>query len=312
MKKFLRVVVRCAYLAVIGVLLGIIVRPLIPVRHGPIDPETQVFVESLLQGRSGVIAVLALEDGRLRAVAAAPAYSNQYTSVVYRPGSLMKLVTAAAALESGAVATGAVFECLGECPVGSDTIKCWRRSGHGRIALEEAMVQKCECYFAQAALECGYARLRETAATLGVTGFTGGAANSDLHTVLTANGRDGILVSPGQMLGLAVRIAREDAKAFKPSTVSFLKKTMREHVASQRGTGKRAQSDHVTVAAFTGCQPRGEGRDAWIIGFVPFEKPRYAFVIMIETTLSCGRTAAPLGKLLAEYLCRKEPEKQTP
>ena len=54
-------------------------------------------------------------------------------------------------------------------------------------------------------------------------------------------------------------------------------------VEDEKGTGRRARSQTVRLAIKTGTAGSpASGLDAIIIGFFPFEKPRYAFAFRLE------------------------------
>lgn len=82
------------------------------------------------------------------------------------PGSIYKLVTAAAALENKAVRKGERFHCDGE--YGKYGLSCWKHGGHGDITLEEGIAQSCNIVFATIAERLQAEQLDRTAAALGV------------------------------------------------------------------------------------------------------------------------------------------------
>jgi stage V sporulation protein D (sporulation-specific penicillin-binding protein) len=59
------------------------------------------------------------------------AWSNKAISETYEPGSTFKIITVAAALESGAADMSDTFSCHGYHEVGGWRIKCHKVSGHG-------------------------------------------------------------------------------------------------------------------------------------------------------------------------------------
>lgn len=82
------------------------------------------------------------------------------------PGSIYKLVTAAAALENKVVRNGEKFHCDGE--YGKYGLSCWLHGGHGEITLEEGLAQSCNIVFATIAERLRAEQLDRTAAALGV------------------------------------------------------------------------------------------------------------------------------------------------
>ncbi len=82
------------------------------------------------------------------------------------PGSIYKLVTAAAAMENGVVRKGEKFHCDGE--YGRYGLSCWKHGGHGDITLEEGIAQSCNIVFATIAERLRAEQLERTAVALGV------------------------------------------------------------------------------------------------------------------------------------------------
>ena len=75
---------------------------------------------------------------------------NRATKGLYSPGSTSKLVTAAAALEAGAVSPTERFRsCNGGYRFGNRVFSCWKKEGHGALSMKEAIEQSCNVYFYQ-------------------------------------------------------------------------------------------------------------------------------------------------------------------
>ncbi len=73
---------------------------------------------------------------------------------VYEPGSIFKVLTAAAALDSGAVTPDDHFFCSGSIQVDGDTIRCWKNS-HGDQDFAHALMNSCNPAFVTIALRMG-------------------------------------------------------------------------------------------------------------------------------------------------------------
>ena len=73
---------------------------------------------------------------------------------VYEPGSTFKILTCAAALDSGAVTLQDGFHCTGSITVDGDKIRCWKVS-HGSQTLTEALGNSCNPAFVTMALRMG-------------------------------------------------------------------------------------------------------------------------------------------------------------
>jgi penicillin-binding protein 2 len=65
------------------------------------------------------------------------------------------MIVALAALEAGIVAPDHEVSCLGFVQLGRHRFHCWRRWGHGKLTLVEAIAQSCDVYFYELARRIG-------------------------------------------------------------------------------------------------------------------------------------------------------------
>lgn len=80
----------------------------------------------------------------------------------YPPGSVFKIFTALAALESGVITPDRTFSsCGGGYYYGNRTFGCWRKGGHGVLAMGDAIVRSCDVYFYQVGIALGVERIGE-------------------------------------------------------------------------------------------------------------------------------------------------------
>ena len=139
-----------------------------------LDIGLQAKAESLLKGEEGAIVVLNADSGEVLALASAPGYDpsifvspqggrerqevlnskpnrmiNRTYQEVYAPGSIYKVLLASAALEEGLVDKNTTFYCPGQfrLPGVSRPWHCWKRSGHGKVAVVDALAFSCDVYF---------------------------------------------------------------------------------------------------------------------------------------------------------------------
>ncbi len=84
---------------------------------------------------------------------------NRAVSGQYPPGSTYKPFVAAAALQEGVIGVNGLTFCPGHFTLGRRTYRCWKKEGHGSVALHEALVRSCDVYFYQAGLKLGIDRL---------------------------------------------------------------------------------------------------------------------------------------------------------
>ncbi|MEI6494662.1 MAG: penicillin-binding transpeptidase domain-containing protein [bacterium] len=69
-----------------------------------------------------------------------------------------------------------------------------------------------------------------------------------------------------------------------PSMFQIVREGMR--LSAQEGTAKGLNIEQITVGAKTGTAELGAAKDrvnSWVVGFFPYEKPRYAFAVVMES-----------------------------
>lgn len=135
-----------------------------------IDAPVQYLVSNVLRraGRAAAV-VMDVRTGEILAMASVPDYdpndfipsiasdvyadyrtnpSSPFTDRCisgFAPGSTMKLATAVAGALNGL--SDHAFNCTGSVSYGSYSPRCWLRSGHGTLALSEAIQRSCNPYF---------------------------------------------------------------------------------------------------------------------------------------------------------------------
>lgn len=78
-----------------------------------------------------------------QALALNRAWKNFNTQNPYEPGSTFKPLLVGEALEEGFIDPNTLYTCTGVNKVGPDTIRCWKRGGHGVQTLEQAIANSC-------------------------------------------------------------------------------------------------------------------------------------------------------------------------
>src|SRR5262249_51418935 len=99
--------------------------------------------------------------------------TNRAIQGQYPPGSVFKIIAAAAALETKEITPSFTFFCRGGYPFGSRIYREWKGGGHGWMDLHQAVVQSCDVYFYEAGRRIGVDRLAEYAARFGLGQETG-------------------------------------------------------------------------------------------------------------------------------------------
>ena len=149
-----------------------------------LDTGLQLRAERALEGKAGAIIALDPNTGDVLAMASSPAFdqnqfirglsAKEWQSIVDNPlhplenksiqgqypiGSTFKPVVLAAALEDGVVDPNTILSCYGEYRLGNHVYRCWKKGGHGELALHQALVQSCDIYFYQLGQKLGVDRM---------------------------------------------------------------------------------------------------------------------------------------------------------
>ena len=108
-------------------------------------------------------------------------WNNRAITSTYEPGSVFKVITAAAGLEEGIVDadTAGIFSCEGFEEVSGVKINCSNRSGHGSLSLRDALKYSCNPAFIQLGQKIGAATLYRYYDAFGFFNTTGFANIGD-------------------------------------------------------------------------------------------------------------------------------------
>ena len=93
-------------------------------------------------------------------------------SDAYEPGSTFKMLTAAAAIDSGVTTPEDAFYCSGRITVSGDTIRCWGNP-HGAQTMAQALQNSCNPVFVELALRLGTDRMYRYLRAFGLGATTG-------------------------------------------------------------------------------------------------------------------------------------------
>ncbi|MBO8142848.1 MAG: penicillin-binding protein 2 [Firmicutes bacterium] len=127
------------------------------------------------------------------------AFRNPAIADQYEPGSVMKLFTAAAALEEGLANLDTIFAAPAALSIGGGIIHCHNPAGYGELSLKDAIAQSCNTVLAQ--LGAGVVGGPTLARYLRAFGF-GSRLGVDLPGEAT-----GSVPEPGQVAGEKLRWA---------------------------------------------------------------------------------------------------------
>ena len=139
--------------------------------HTTLDIDVQLICEKVFpENRSGTLILFNPADGSIVSLVSRPHFDpnifldpishetwknlqdnnpflNRAFDASYPSGSIFKLVTTSAALETGIIAQDSVWNCKGYSLFGKRKYWCARRSGHGEISVEKAMAESCNTLF---------------------------------------------------------------------------------------------------------------------------------------------------------------------
>ena len=263
-------------------------------------------------------------------------YLNRFVQSAYIPGSIFKVVTAAAALDCIPDILQQRFECTGKVEYGVDRVTCER--AHGTLDLSSALARSCNCAFAQIAQQIGRERMMEYAERFGITdrisfdGITTAAGNYDVTDAAAVElawsciGQYTDQINPCVYMTFMGAVAG-DGKAAKPYLVSeiradgqityraeteYMDSVMDSRIAGQLQTFMRNNvqtvygAEHfpgLTVCAKSGTSQLGGDAvsNSMFAGFVTDEAYPLAFIVVVENGGYGSSTCVPiLSEVLAE------------
>ncbi|MBR6720027.1 MAG: PASTA domain-containing protein [Clostridia bacterium] len=248
-------------------------------------------------------------------------WRNKAVSDTYEPGSVFKIITAAACLEEGIVDENTAFNCPGSMHVAGWNINCWRYyNPHGIQNIEAGLANSCNCVFMTLGLNLGGERFREYVKAFGFEEKTGinlpGESEpiirnqyADIDVATAAFGQN-INVTPIQMI-TAVSSVINGGELLKPMIVkeyldedgkvteSFEKTVVRRVISEKtsesmkkylegvvkNGTGSGAKISGQRVGGKTGTsekQPRDGRKIASFCGFAPANDPEIIVLVMLD------------------------------
>ena len=140
-----------------------------PNRYSEILDETVRKELEELKAQDSVAYKDALQQARLKQ------WRNRCISDGYEPGSTFKVLTMAAALDTGAIDLNTPFHCGGaeQIPGRSQRLHCWRSTGHGSQKTPQALQNSCNLAFAHIALKLGGERFYQYVKNFGILEKTG-------------------------------------------------------------------------------------------------------------------------------------------
>ncbi len=249
-----------------------------------------------------------------------PAYNGVYLdntlSSSYTPGSIFKLVTAAAAMEKWPDSwSERSYDCQGSMEIGGSDVTCLNHNAHGTQDMFTAMGNSCNVYFAQLARDIGAADLQKKAKELGFnTELRFGNIEVAESTIDLSScnenqlgwagvGQYTVLANPYHMMVLMGAIANggtyveprltKDSSIFgsltggggrlvSASEATQLSALLRNNVENFYGDWMFPEGLQVCAKSGTGEVGEEKAPNCWMIGFCQSEEYPYAFAVMVE------------------------------
>ena len=321
-----------------------------------ISARIQTAALKAMNGRKGTLAVYNYETGQILCAVSTPTfdpdnvpnivadssgtyegvYMNRFVQTTYPPGSIFKIVTTAAALDSVEGIRNMTFTCESVYQLQGGRVTC--EQAHGTVDLKTAMARSCNCAYAQIAQLIGSEELAEYVRSFGLLdslsfdGYTTAQGNFDLTgadkvgLAWSAIGQYTDMINPCQYMTFMGAIAAGGRAAqpylvektlvgdkityqaettmgesvISPELAKILTEYMRNNVQTIYG----AQNfPGLTVCAKSGTSELGGGKtpNAMFSGFVTDAAYPLAFIVVVENGGYGSHTCVPiLAAVLAE------------
>ena len=265
------------------------------------------------------------EDGKYDGI-----YLNRLLDGLYTPGSVFKIITTACVLENVSDISSWEYECEEETYINGVRVSCPKE--HGELNLETALVESCNCAFAELSKKITTAQLEATAKQFGFGkefGFGNSFTAASILNLSEASASDlawcsvgqyTTLVNPYHMLTIAGAVANEgtaklpfvvknisspsgriisettaeETVYITPETASELKRMMRKTVEDNYGDWNFG---NVKMCGKTGTAEVSdtEKPHSWFLGFCEDEKTPFAVVVIVENGGWGSGTALPIA-----------------
>ncbi|MGI6548740.1 MAG: penicillin-binding transpeptidase domain-containing protein [Syntrophomonadales bacterium] len=312
-----------------------------------LDSDLCAVAYNALNGRKGTVGVYNYKTGEILCMVSAPSfdpqyppdieqdperyegvYINRFLSAAYTPGSVFKLVTAAAAIDNLENIDTEVYHCDGETIIDGELVTC--PSAHGEVDFEEALAKSCNVAFAHITLAIGQDKLQQYAekagfnaslevnsiktrigrvnvenaeggdlAWAGIGQYSNTANPLSFMAYVGAIANDGVRVSPrilkDNLLSHLIRSIAGKDRILSAETAGKLESMMRNNVLETYGEGNYSG---LQLCAKTGTAEVGKGKEphAWFAGYMDREDCPLAFVVVVENGGGGSRVAGPIAR----------------
>ncbi len=324
-----------------------------------LDLKLQLAAEKGLAGRNGAVVVIDIKTGGILTMASGPTFDpNMFTRRItqkdvnevfnnpndpllnramqgYPPASTFKIVSTAAALQSGKYQADSTIGTAGAINIGGTLFHEHGAGGYGTIGFPEALAVSSNTFFYQVGVKVGPEAIHEWGHKLGIGeslfGLGGGAngyiptpetkkqvSSEDWYigdTVTMAIGQGLVQVTPLEMAVMIATIANGGNRVkphllleqdnlpqfqpqnmgFKPSTLEVIKKGLVAVV--KEGTARSLSDGSIPpTAGKTGTAEVPGGADnAMYVGYGPVNDPKIAIAVVVEHGGFGAESAVPIA-----------------
>ncbi len=318
-----------------------------------LDLNLQKAAEQALHEKVGAIVAIKPSTGEILTLASSPGvdgneldgnwpdylsdvrspFLNRATHGLYPPGSVIKPIVYAGALEEKLVEEEQVWGDEGFLVLQNRSISNFGGKAHGSINTDQALAVSSNVVFARLAISLGNDVLkyferfglgqRTPSELRNLSGFVPGRVSSDYDAAQLGIGQGELLVTPLQMALVSSTIAnggvmmqpfvvqevRGGLKMRQITRPQLIGEVLPSSIAARvrdsmvlaaiEGTAQTSFSPSLDYAAKTGTAQSGQGGDhAWFIGFAPSERPVVAVAVLIEHGGTGSQVAAPIGAMI--------------
>ncbi len=317
-----------------------------------LDAELCTTAYNAMNGRKGTVGVYNYKTGEILCMVSLPTfdpenrpdveanpekyegvYINRLLSGVYTPGSVFKLVTAAAAIDNLENIDTRVFQCEGKQLIDGAEVTC--PSTHGNVDFQQALAESCNVSFAEISLDLGGKTLQKYAekagfnSSLKVNGIRTAAGRVDVEDAeggdlawagigqysdmanplnfmayVGAIANEGVRVTPelirgkGLLSGILPGTGIREKRILSKETAGKLGEMMRYNVTEVYGENN---FKGLELCAKSGTAEVGGDKKphSWFVGYLDREDCPLAFVVVVENGGSGSKVAGSVaGKVL--------------
>lgn len=301
-----------------------------------LDSEACAAAYRALNGRNGAVGVYNYKTGEIVCMVSSPTYDpenppslsaddksgvyiNRFTSSKFPPGSIFKLVTAAASIETLDDAYSFEVKCTGHEDYGHGD-KVTDLASHGTVDLKKALEVSCNIYFGKLSEKLGGSTIEKYVEKTGLDesldidgihtaagsfeypsggvslAWTGIGQHKDLvnpcamMVYMGAIANNGTAVLPSiikpttfidQQLKKLPKFGTKTSSMIESTTAASLKEMMANNVENHYGSN---MFPGLNVCAKSGTAEVGGNKkpNAWFAGFLDDEQNPYAFIVLVE------------------------------